>query len=90
MQANQQLFLHCIHYTHYLFISLFVLHPCTEGPKRVHYGGTIFYIPNHIWEQLNQGKEVEISVPSQPTSSDSSEQKASGSTKTYTTGIEYI
>ena len=43
-----------------------------------------------VWEQLmNQGKEVEISVPSQPIF-DSSEQKArlSGSTTTSTTGTE--
>ena len=42
-----------------------------------------------VWEQLmNQGKEVEISVPSQPIF-DSSEQKVSGSTTTSTTGTEY-
>ena len=41
-----------------------------------------------VWEQLmNQGKEVDISVPSQPVF-DSSEQKASGSTTTFTTGTE--
>ena len=48
-------------------------------------GVLCFYIPDHIWEQLNQDKEVEISVPSQPMSSDSSEQKVSGSTTTSTT-----
>ena len=41
-----------------------------------------------VWEQLmNQGKKVEISVPSQSIF-DSSEQKASGSTTTSTTGTE--
>ena len=45
-------------------------------------------IPNPIWEQLlDQGKEMEISVPSQ-SMFDSSEQKASGSTTTSTTGTE--
>ena len=44
-------------------------------------------IPCPIWEQLiNQGKEVEIPLPSQPMF-DSSEQKASGST-TSTSGTE--
>ena len=41
-----------------------------------------------VWEQLmNQGKEMEISVPSQ-SMFDSSEQKASVSTTTSTTGTE--
>ena len=47
----------------------------------------LFYILDHIFGQLNQGKEVEISVPSHPISSDSNKQKASGST-TSTTGTE--
>ena len=50
-------------------------------------GSIVIDIPYHIWEQLmNQGKEVEISLPSQPML-DSSEQRASGST-TSTTGTE--
>ena len=50
-------------------------------------GALLIDIPFPIWEELmNQGKEVEISVPSQPVFN-SSEQKASGST-TSTTGTE--
>ena len=50
-------------------------------------GSIVIDIPYPIWEQLmNQGKEVEISLPSQPMF-DFSEQKASGST-TPTTGTE--
>ena len=41
----------------------------------------------HILSGMNQGKEVETSVPSQPIFY-SSEQKASGSTTTSTTGTE--
>ena len=48
-------------------------------------GNIVFDIPDHIWEQLNQGKVLDISVPSQPVSSDSSEQKASVSTTTSST-----
>ena len=76
MQANRQLSVHCIHYTHYLFISLFIMHPRTENPNGLHDRSIVFDIPDHIWGQLNQGKEVEISVSSQPMSGDSSEQKA--------------
>ena len=61
-----------------------MMHPRTEGPQGLHDGSIVFDIPDHIWEQLNQGKEVEMSVPSQPMSS---EQKASGTT-TSTTGTE--
>ena len=50
-------------------------------------GSIVIDIPYPIWEQLmNQGKEVEIYLPSQPMF-DFSEQKASGST-TFTTGTE--
>ena len=50
-------------------------------------GSIVIDIPYPIWEQLmNQGKEVEINLPSQPMF-DFSEQKASGST-TFTTDTE--
>ena len=86
----KQLFVRCIHYTHYLLISLFMMHPRTEGSNVLHDGSIAFDIPlpDHIWEQLSQSKEVDISVPSQPMSSDSSDQRASGSTITSTTGAE--
>ena len=59
-----------------------MMHTRTENE-----GSIVIDIPYTFWEQLlNQGKEVEISMPSQPTF-DSREQKASGST-TSTTGTE--
>ena len=59
-----------------------MMHTRTEND-----GSIVIDIPYPFWEQLmNQGKEVEISMPSQPIF-DSREQKASGST-TSTTGTE--
>ena len=50
-------------------------------------GSIVIDIPYPIWEQfMNQGKEVELYLPSQPMF-DFSEQKTSGST-TFTTGTE--
>ena len=79
MQANQQLFVYHIHYTHYLFISLFMVHS-QKAPKMGYMTRVLFffYFPDYIWEKLNHGKEVEISVPGQPMSSDSSEQNWEG------------
>ena len=58
-----------------------MMHTRTENDRSI-----VTDIPYPIWEQLmNQGDSVmEISVPSQPIF-DSNEQKASGSTTTYTT-----
>ena len=87
MQANQQNFcLYTLSTTpSSLLVYLFLW--CIHAQKMP---GALLLISHilSVWEQLmNQGKEVEISVPSQPMF-DSSEQKASGSTTTSTTGTE--
>ena len=69
-----------------LSLCLLCIH-VQKAQNGLHDENFVFDIPDHIWEQLNESKEVTISVPSQPMPSDSSELRAIMlSSTTSTTG----